>query len=311
VFIHFWGVRGSIPTPLTPQQVLSKIIAIVQRITPNDLESNEKRGKFIANLPEYLVDSTGGNTPCVELRDGDTEIVLDAGSGIRVLGKSVNLPSNKKYNLFLSHFHWDHIQGLPFFDPAYDPKSEINIYTAKSNAKDLFEAQMTSPFFPVEFSSFTKNIKFYQVEPGKEMSVGDFCVNCCEMSHPGKSISYSFEKDGQKIVYATDVELKIQDFSVTPLREKVFNNADVLIIDAQYTIPESVKKENWGHSSFCFSIDFAIFWHIKKLYLFHHEPTYDDKKLESILQTARLYARYVGHPELEIYLAKEDNEINL
>ena len=108
--LYFWGVRGSIPTPLTPQQIQTKITAVVQRITQKDIASEDARERFIASLPEWLYGTTGGNTPCVEVKTANgTEIVLDAGSGIRVLGKTGVKPADNHYNLLLSHFHWDHL----------------------------------------------------------------------------------------------------------------------------------------------------------------------------------------------------------
>jgi phosphoribosyl 1,2-cyclic phosphodiesterase len=310
--VHFWGVRGSIPTPVTPRQIQSKIMAAVQRITPKDIETEDSRERFITNLPAWLYGTTGGNTPCIELKGNDeTEIVLDAGSGIRVLGKNNEKPVTKTYNLFLSHFHWDHIQGLPFFDDAYTPDTILEIYSAFPAANKLLQEQMKRPFYPVQFEAFTKKINFHCIKPGQEFNVGCFTVNCCKMSHPGNSYSFSFREGNKNFVYATDVELSQIDFEQTPERICVFKNADCIILDSQYTVAEAYQKENWGHSAFCYAVDFAIHWNIKKVYLFHHEPTYDDQKLNSILNAARWYAEYIEHNEIEINLAKENEEIVL
>ena len=115
----------------------------------------------------------------------------------------------------------------------------------------------------------------------------------------------------KKFVFATDVELNSNDFDISPMHEAVFRNADCLVIDSQYTTEEAYRKQNWGHSAFCYAVDFAVHWNIKNLYLFHHEPTYDDKKLDSILQAARWYAQYIAHQDIYIDLAKEDMEIEL
>lgn len=310
--IHFWGVRGSTPTPITPQQVQSKIMAVVQRITPRDIASADAREKFVANLPDWLFGTVGGNTPCVEISDDEgTEIVLDAGSGLRVMGKLGHKPASKTYNVFFSHFHWDHIQGLPFFDAAYDPSVTLEIYSAFPAAERILKRQMYRPYFPVPFEAFTKNFHFHQVKMGEVFNVGNFEVCACKMSHPGKSYSYAFKQKGRHFVYATDVELSQKDFLRTPAHVAVFENADAIVLDSQYTVAEAYQKENWGHSAFCYAIDFAIHWNIKNIYLFHHEPTYDDKKLNSILKAARWYAQYVEHTDLSIHLAKEGREIIL
>lgn len=307
--IQFWGVRGSIPTPLTPQQIQSKIIAAVQRITPSDIESTESRERFISNLPDWIYGTAGGNTPCVVLTDGDTKVILDCGSGLRVFGKTEK--ENKNYHVLLSHFHWDHIQGLPFFDPAYDPNTRIDFYSPFPAAKELLQKQMKRPFYPVPFESFTKNFNFHRIHRGTEFMIGDLKVNFCKMNHPGNSYSYSFSKNGKKFVYATDVELKTLDFDENEQTAAVFKDADVIVLDSQYTVEEAFRKQNWGHSAFCYAIDFSVRWNIKELYLFHHEPTYDDKKLASILQAARWYAQYINHADIKIHLAKESGKISL
>ena len=309
--IHFWGVRGSLPTPIVPEQIQSKIMAVVQRIQPSDLENGETRARFVASLPDWILGTTGGNTPCVEIQDGNTEIILDAGTGIRVLGKNPSNITSNHFHLFFSHFHWDHIQGLPFFDQAYNPNTIFDIYSAKENTEELLREQMKHPYYPVGFDSLTKNMTFHNVKQGQAFKVDSFKVNCCNMSHPGISTCYAFEKDGKKVVYATDVELKTKDFASNPECAAVFKDADIIILDSQYTVEEAYRKANWGHSAFCYAVDFAVHWNIKKIYLFHHEPTYDDKKLDSILNSARWYANYINHSSIQIELAKEGTEINL
>jgi len=311
VLIRFWGVRGSLPTPITPQQIQSKIMAAIQRVSVDDLQSEESRAKFVSNLPTWIFGTTGGNTPCIEIKDGNSEIILDAGTGIRVLGKSEDLPKNNTYNILFSHFHWDHIQGLPFFDPIYNPNSTLNIFSNFDNTKEILQEQMKHPYYPVPFNSLQSTINFNKIQTGKYFNIDKIKVCCCKMSHPGSSYSYAFIKDNKKFVYATDVELKTEDFSYSKEAEMVFKDADCIVLDSQYTVEEATRKRNWGHSAFCYAVDFAIHWGIKKLYLFHHEPTYDDKKLNSILQAARWYAQYIEHSNVEIYLAKESQEIIL
>lgn len=309
--IHFWGVRGSLPTPIVSEQIQSKIMAVIQRIQPADLENFETRAKFAASLPSWIMGTVGGNSPCVEIQEGNTEIILDAGTGIRVLGKEKNHLVSNHIHLLFSHFHWDHIQGLPFFDPAYISDTIFDIYSAKENAKEILSLQMSLPYYPVTWGAFTKNINFHTVKTSESFMIDNITVNCCEMSHPGISHSYSFLSNGKKFVYATDVELKTKDFGNSKENIAVFKDADVIVLDSQYTVEEAYRKKNWGHSAFCYAIDFAVHWNIKKVYLFHHEPTYDDKKLDSILQAARWYAQYINHSEIEVQLAKEGDEFTL
>lgn len=310
--IHFWGVRGSIPAPLSSRQIQVKILAAVQRITQKDIESEDARDRFIASLPEWIFGTVGGNTPCIEVCGEDnTEIILDAGSGMRELGKKNGKPTDGVYNILFSHFHWDHIQGLPFFDPAYNQRNRLNFFSPYEKMELILQRQMQSPYFPVNMNSFTRNVSYTTLKCGTMFSIGNFQINTCRMSHPGASYAYAVIEKGKKFVYATDVELEQKDFLHTPERDPVFENADILLLDSQYTVEEAYKKEKWGHSAFCYAIDFAIAHNIKTLYLFHHEPNYDDKKIYSILQAARWYADYIARGSIQVHLALENTEVEL
>ena len=308
--INFWGVRGSVPTPISPQQVQSKIMAAIQRAKPSDLENAETRAKFVASLPSWIFGTAGGNTACVELVNNDTHIILDGGTGLRAMGKARKCPD--KYHVFLSHFHWDHIQGFPFFDHAYNPNCRFEFYTHFEHAEDYFWEQVKEPYSPPSVGkTLARNVGFNRIYEDEEFELDGIKINSHKMRHPGDAYAFSFEYDGKKFVYATDVELKSTDYQNADYGEGVFRNADMIVIDSQYTVEEVYRKENWGHSSFCYAIDFAVYWGIKKVFLFHHEPVYDDKKLNSILEAARWYAQYINHSDIEVYLAKESQEIVL
>lgn len=310
--IHFWGVRGSIPTPLSSQQIRTKLLAALRRIEPKDIESDEARERFVSSLPWWIQGTSGGNTPCVEVTLGDGgRLVFDAGSGMRVMGKLSAPPADRRYHLFISHFHWDHIQGLPFFDPAYNPEVTFDVYSPYPEMRDYLAAQMSAPYYPVDFSAIERNFSFHVIEPGQALRIGGAVVSCARMSHPGGSYSYSVAENGKKFVYATDIELGQKDFVRTEERSAVFEGADLMLIDSQYTVEEALRKVNWGHSAFCYAIDFADAWKIKKMYMFHHEPTYDDRKLDAILESARLYAGYVSKENLVIDVACEGAAFDL
>ena len=311
--VRFWGVRGSIPTPLTAQQVMTKIEAVVQRISPNDLSSLDARQRFLASLPASIYGTVGGNSACVEMKDSkDNVFLLDAGSGIREFSKKGEQPANNTYHIFLSHYHWDHIQGLPFFDSAYHKDCNLIIYSASPDAEEILSKQMDFPYFPIQYEDgFKSNITFKCIPVDEPFTVGNCRITAKKMSHPGSSYSYSFEENGRKLIYATDVELSEKELLNTDSNVNFFSNADSIIIDTQYTVEEAFNKENWGHSDFSYAIDFAKHWNMKNIYLFHHEPTYDDKKLFSILQSAQWYSQYVLNTDIKIYLAQEGHSFNV
>ena len=310
--IHFWGVRGSLPTPLTPNQIQAKISAAIQLAQPKNLESEDARERFIASLPRWIYGTVGGNTACVELTsEKGTRLIFDAGTGIRVLGKQGARSADGRYHLLFSHFHWDHIQGLPFFDAAYNPGNTLDIYSPFEGQRDFLSGQMRAPYYPVDMSALTRNLSFHALREGEEFSIGELRINTRRLKHPGNSYAYSVIGDGRKFIYATDVELTSRDFDKAGGQEEFFEGADMLILDSQYTVEEAYHKENWGHSAFCYAVDFAVTWGIKNLYLFHHEPTYDDQKISSILQAARWYADYSADKRVQVHLAAEDQEVKL
>lgn len=311
--IRFWGVRGSIPTPLSPTQIQSKITAAIQRITLKDIESVDSKQRFLSSLPSWIFGTIGGNTSCVGYKNSvDTHIIFDAGTGIRGLGKTFDKSVNNEIHLLLSHYHWDHIQGLPFFDPIYWPNTTMHIYSPDESAPFFLREQMKQPFYPVQYdTAFTKNIIYHKIEPGIKFFINSTEISCKKMSHPGSSYSYSVYENGKKFIYATDVELNATDFEKTKENTDFFQNADVLILDSQYTVEEAAEKENWGHSAFCYAIDFASTWNISTLYLYHHEPTYDDRKVHSILQAGQWYSDYIDKGKVSVRLATEDTEIEI
>lgn len=308
--VHFWGVRGSLPTPLSPMQIKSKITAIVQRITQEDLASEDAREHFIENLPTWLNSTVGGNTACIEINADNNIFILDAGSGLREMGSRHFEKHENVFHLFFSHFHWDHIQGIPFFSPLYNPNCKIHLYSPWPAMKEILTKQMSFPYFPVKFESVLQHLHFHVIKPESTFNIGNVEISCHKMYHPGSSYSYSFSHNGKKMVYATDVELSASDWKEEKTNAVFFKNADMLVFDAQYTIEELHAKQNWGHSSCCSCVDAAINWGVKRLYLFHHEPGYDDKKVYNILNTARWYADSLSS-NLCVELATESTDVLL
>lgn len=261
IFVKFWGTRGSIPTPASWTRVY------------------------------------GGNTPCVEIRFGETVFVCDAGSGIRGLGKELveRNPRPKELHLFITHTHWDHIQGFPFFVPAYSGKMRINVYGragTENGAHNLLGGQMKSEYFPVSFGDLGAHIIPRELPTAGELIDGAK-VRSIPLNHPGGSVGYVFEIDGRKIVYATDNEFELQPgdkfpdlHNEGPLRQMpaelvdVARDADLLIIDAQYDENEYAAHRGWGHSTCLSVVDFALQARVRNLALFHHDPECTDTQLE-------------------------------
>ncbi len=311
--VKFWGVRGSIPTPLTNTQVQNKITAVVQRIEKKDLESPETRELFLSQIPPYLFGTVGGNTTCIDVRlDDGNMIIFDAGSGLRELGYSLKKQRNnaRHYHIFFTHFHWDHLQGLPFFTALSDKNATITFYSPEENAEEYIRGQMRHPYFPITLDLMPVSLEFI-VLSDQPYKIGEGEVYWRKMKHPGGSISYQVRENGKRVIFSTDTELSEPDFEKNPDNSAFYSGADLLIMDSQYTLGEAIEKYDWGHSSYSLAVDFSAAWNIKNLVLFHHEPLYDDKKMYSILKSSSWYLNHLEQRGLRIYLAREQMELDI
>ncbi|MDC7225853.1 MAG: MBL fold metallo-hydrolase [Spirochaetales bacterium] len=311
--VKFWGVRGSIPTPIKPSQLQSRIAAIVQRIQPSDLVSQESRDAFLAGIPPYLIETVGGNTTCIEIRLKDNScIIIDAGSGIRELGINIlkKRENIKKFHIFFTHFHWDHILGLPFFDPAYIPGYELHFYSPVKHMESALRSQMELPYFPVTMDAFGADLHFHTIND-EIMNISGAEISWRRVKHPGGCFSYKISEGGKDFIFSTDTELTERDFRRSPENTEFYEGTDLIVMDSQYTLGEAIEKYDWGHSSYSLAVDFASEWKIPKVVLFHHEPKYEDKKIYKILNSAKWYEKHIENSNLEIYLAKEELEFTL
>jgi len=307
--IRFWGARGSLPSPLLPSQVREKIMAALRRARPEDLADSKSIERFARGLPPWLFGTVGGNTSCVSLEaDGlDGLIVFDCGSGMRELGKARRASPN--YHVFMSHFHWDHLQGLPFFGPAFSPASSLDFYSPRQGFEGDLAGLMRGPYSPIGLHDLPAKTSFSCLEG--PVSLGPASVSFKKMNHPGGSYSYRVECGGKSFIYATDVELEVQDFIRSEENAAFFTGADAIAIDAQYTPMEAIEKHSWGHSPYSMAAEFAVSWGIRRLILFHHDPTSDDRKLHEMLRSASRYLRHIGADGVSVSLAAEGREVVL
>jgi phosphoribosyl 1,2-cyclic phosphodiesterase len=313
MLIRFWGVRGSLPSPILPSEVKTKIAAILEQITPQDIADAASRERFLAGLPPWLYGTVGGNSPCVtvDLEGFNEPVIFDCGSGMREMGIDLNAGDTvpTRYHIFFSHFHWDHMIGFPFFNPIYDASATVNFYSPKPRLEEWLLGMMKVPYFPVQLENLMAQKNFHLLEG--PVSIGPAAVAFRKMNHPGDSFAYMVNHKGKRFIYATDSELSPADFLPTEENSGFFKNADVIVLDAQYTLEEAMNKHNWGHNAFSLAVDFAANWGIKHLIMFHHDPTYDDCKLYGMLESARRYRQHMGFKEMEISLAAEELEISL
>jgi phosphoribosyl 1,2-cyclic phosphodiesterase len=271
--IKFWGVRGSTPTP----------------------------------QPENL--RYGGNTSCVEVRLANALYIFDCGTGFRLLGRQLLHESTGKAifaHIFVSHFHWDHIQGIPFFTPMYDHPENRFIFHSSSRTRSLkrvMEEQMSAPYFPVDMSEMKAERDFYDIEEGRTAIGDELTLECMWLNHPQGCLGFRLETKHGTMVYATDNEPGDPHFDKNV--RKLAAGADILIYDAQY-LPEeyAARKRGWGHSHWREAVDIVLESGAKELILFHHDPDHDDACIDKVVQAARSY-----YPRVRA--AAEGMEINL
>jgi ribonuclease BN (tRNA processing enzyme) len=316
--VKFWGTRGSIPVALSAAAIRAKLIAALTQAVGRQLDTPARIQAFVDGELDFVVRHTyGGDSSCVQLDAGDAHYVLcDLGSGVRSFGNHALATRRGQpgvYHVFMSHVHWDHIMGLPFFMPAYIPGNVITIYGCHLWLEEAIRRQHGAPSFPVEFSQLGADIRFVRLEPGRPYDLAGFRVTAKHQHHTGDSYGYRFERDGRVVVYSTDSEHKLDDPAATQAFAEFLREADLVIFDAQYSLADSISiKEDWGHSSNVVGVELCQMARARHLCMFHHEPTYDDAKIASVLAETRRFEEITrdGHA-VQVSSAWDGMEIQL
>jgi phosphoribosyl 1,2-cyclic phosphodiesterase len=252
--VKFWGVRGSIACP----------------------------------SPEHVV--YGGNTSCLEVFAGDHRIIFDAGTGIRNLGQDFIRDGVKKGVLMLTHSHWDHINGFPFFGPAFMPNNQFTIYAGHlskaGGIENVLASQMASPTFPVPLEALQANLRFEDFVAGDSWTMGGGVqIKTRPLNHPNGATGYRVEYGGKALCYVTDTEHKIGKPDESIL--KLIEGADLVVYDATYTDDEFPTKLGWGHSTWQEGVRLCKAANVSQLVIFHHDPDHDDDFMRQLELDAR------------------------
>ena len=318
MLVRFWGTRGSIPVALTSADIRHKIETALSLAVAKGVDSPEKVRSFIDKDLDFSIAQTyGGQSPCVEIETGTAEyLVCDMGSGARAFGSRIMAAQKSGpivVNVLMSHVHWDHIMGFPFFTPAYVPGARIRIFGCHDIIEKAFRLQQSAPCFPVDFSRLAADIEFVKLEAGKTVDIAGYQVTPKLQRHTGDSYGYRFEREGKAIVYTTDSEHKLEDPSETESFVEFFRNADLVIFDAMYSLLDAVSvKEDWGHSSNMVGVELAQLANVKHLCMFHHEPAFDDARIQSVLnETIRFEKLTRGERPLIVTAAFDGMEIEV
>jgi phosphoribosyl 1,2-cyclic phosphodiesterase len=293
--VHFWGTRGSLPSPIDASAIAAKIRRVLRTVRDDRIALGDDSSidAFVAALPLTEAGTFGGNTSCVHVSGGSNEwTVCDAGSGLRPFGDHVlaHHAGPQTYNLFLSHVHWDHIMGFPFFRPAYVPGNVIRIHGCHPDLQAALVRQHGAPSFPIEFDQLAATIEFVTLEPGRTYDIGGFAVTAMAQHHPGVSYAYKFATPEASVIYATDSEHAFHSAEDAAPFIAFFRDADLAIVDAMYSLGEALyAKQDWGHSSNVAAVELAQAAHVRHLVLFHHDPANDDRAIDRLLFDARRF----------------------
>ena len=315
--IRFWGTRGSLPVALTSAAIKQKLMSVLLKAVGRPLDTAARIEAYIEQEcpPPYTF---GGSSSCVQIDVGGDEYVLcDLGSGVRTFGNHVlatHGPAKANtFHVFMSHLHWDHIMGFPFFVPVYIPGNTIRIYGCHDVLEEAFRRQHAAPSFPVDFSQLGARIEFVRLDTGVSYDIAGLRVRAMRQRHVGDSYGFRFEHQGKVAVYSTDSEHKLEDRAVTDEFVEFFRDADLVIFDAMYSLADAITvKEDWGHSSNVVGVELCQMAGAKHLCMFHHDPASDDEQLAAMLRDTRRFEEITrGDVRLEVSTAYDGMDIVL
>ena len=276
--LRFWGTRGSLPIALTAAAVREKLVLALRGAAGRTFANDGELMAYVDGLGLHMSGTYGGHSACVEIETPGAEYVLcDLGTGVRAFSQQAlarhGPASPQVYHVFMSHLHWDHIMGMPFFAPAYIPGNRIVIYGGHAELEMAFRRQQAEPSFPVDFSTLKADIQFVRLDTSRTYEIAGMTVRLLRQHHGGGSFGYRFVCDGRTVVYSTDSEHKLDDVAETARFVEFFRDADVVIFDAMYSLADAVSiKADWGHSSNIVGVELCQMAGARHLCLFHHEP---------------------------------------
>ena len=321
MLVRFWGTRGSLPVAQTADDALTRVVRALMIARGRAFASETEAAEFARTDMDFATHGTfGGATSCVEIEAGeDAFAVCDMGSGLREFG--VNALRRcaeghpRVYHFFLSHPHWDHIMGFPYFRPAYESGARIVIHTGHPDAEGALRRQQEPVSFAVPFDALRARIEFVVHRPMEPFEAAGMDVTLIRQTHVRGSFGYRFERAGKAVVYSTDAEHKPDDMDFGEgIFEAFFDKADLVICDTMYSLADMVSlRQDSGHSSNIVAVDLCHAAGARRLALFHHEPSYADSDIERMHADTLRYEELVRgeRPRLEVLCAYDGLEVAL
>ena len=318
--VRFWGTRGSLPVAQRAEAIQAKIARALVAAGGRSFADEAEAAAFASQTLDFSTyGAFGGATSCVEIEGADGAfVVCDMGSGLREFGidafRRCAAGHPRVYRFFLSHLHWDHIMGFPFFGPAFDPGAMIVVHSGHADAEEALRRQQEEISFPVPFAWLKATFEFRVHAVGEVFEAAGLQVSLVAQNHSHDSYGYRFEKDGRAVIYSTDSEHKLDSMESEAAFERFFENADLVICDTMYSLGDTVSlKQDWGHSSNVVAVDLCHAARAKRLALFHHEPTYTDEDIQRMHAETIRYEELVraDRPPLEVICAYDGLEVEV
>lgn len=293
VKVKFWGVRGSLPSAPQPTQWVKDFEELMRGFFRAGHNKSEHISEYLNSLSVQQVGGFGTATTCVEVTTEKASIILDGGSGIRNYSEHIMrgpaAAGKAEFHILMTHFHWDHLIGLPFFAPHFIPGNIVNYYAVQPDLENIIRTKFCKPYFPVPFEALGAQIRFHQLQPRTKFQLGDLDIIPYELDHPDPCWGFRIESQGKVYSHCVDTEATRTTRESLGLDLPMYQNVDVMYFDAQYTLPELAEKANWGHGAAQLGLDLAFRENIRHLIFAHHDPGATTQQLFDLKTQTREY----------------------
>jgi phosphoribosyl 1,2-cyclic phosphodiesterase len=280
--LKLWGIRGSLPSPVPPEHArfhLEEALTQFERL--KEAKVNITARAFLDTLPAHLAGGYGGHTSCAEVTHKSSRLLIDAGSGLRAFSDLMARtdPKCDEYHLYFTHFHWDHLIGLPFFAPMYLKGKTVHCYGVHDDLEDSLQILFRKPNFPVPYEVVKNQVRIHKLKPREAFQVGELKVTPYQLDHPDPCWGARIEAGGRSLAWCVDTECTRVTREEMGVDIGLYSKADVMVFDAQYSFGEALEKISWGHSSGPIGIDLALREEVKKAIFVHHDPSANDEDI--------------------------------
>lgn len=290
--VKLWGVRGSLPSPILPERLRERFeVLLTEFENQRAVQPNLQPSEFVKGLPVSSFGGYGGNTSCAEVTYGNSRLLIDAGSGLRGFSDQIMQadPKIQEFHIYFTHFHWDHLIGLPFFVPLYGKGKTIHFYSVDSEMENSLRTLFKKPNFPVPYDVIAPQVKIHRLQPRQVFRVGELACTPYNLDHPDPCWGLRVEAGGKSLAWCVDNEGTRTSRQELGVDLPLYQNADLMVFDAQYTFGEALERLNWGHSSAPIGLDIALREGIKQVLFVHHDPSASDEDVKSAEDQTQKY----------------------